>query len=33
MATSSVFTFASVGLTTALGVIGAFAIALHIAKD
>jgi hypothetical protein len=27
------FTFTSVALTTALGVIGAFAIALHIARD
>ena len=33
MATTSNVTFASVALTTALGVIGAFAIALHIARD
>ena len=33
MATSSTVTFTSVALTTALGVIGAFAIALHIARD
>jgi histone H3/H4 len=33
MATSSTVTFTSITLTTALGVIGAFAIALHIARD
>lgn len=33
MSSSSTVTFASVGLTTALGVVGAFAIALHIARD
>ncbi|MGA2740341.1 MAG: hypothetical protein ABSG65_23240 [Bryobacteraceae bacterium] len=33
MAASSTVTFTSVALTTALGVIGAFAIALHIARD
>jgi histone H3/H4 len=33
MATVSSVTFASVGITTALGVVGAFAIALHIARD
>jgi histone H3/H4 len=33
MATSSTVTFTSAALTTALGVIGAFAIALHIARD
>jgi len=33
MAASNTVTFASAGLTMALGVIGAFAIALHIARD
>jgi hypothetical protein len=33
IATSSTVTFTSVALTTALGVIGALAIALHFARD
>ena len=33
MATTSTVTFTSVALTTALGVIGAFAIAIHMARE